>query len=783
MSSSISLASHLRRLTTVLLLALAVLALVGAGIAVSVRTQVSQVTTTVVPIQRITTKIRTDLDHLASLTLRLQGSHSTTARAEAYTRLISEDDHLQAHVTEAELLGIDLDTSAVNALREDLEALNKVIEGQLRRADSLTETIATVDGATMQVSAEVNQLTGRLETARTAIQATVTTAQDRAQKANEHIRGILALRRELTETRILVWQITTEEKKRRLGAYADRVHAQGTAILTLAPLTGEATQADSEALGNEVNGLDQTLVSQRAAVLAAPEDSAAREALQTKATAINQRLEALGGRLAAHIDDLALEVNEARRHATTALTDLQQATTAVELALKTRSAAQDVNQFTLRIRHADRQETATAQRAQLEAAVTLLMTTLTSLDGVMTKLELGPEKALVQTMTKELSPLRDKLLGSDGLASQVQADLEARAKGEALVQAGEKRLQEHLTKAEEAAAKADLLASTTFAHLNLVSFGALAASLLVGSLALILGWRHSRRINRAVLTAEQEQVTRTEALSSLVNHVGRNVASLTSASTSLATTSQGLQDRSARDEDQAQKTATSSQELARSAEDLASSARELSASSTSISDDAQTTQRMAEAAAEAARNAGAIIDRLQAAGEEIATAITGVNAIAAQTRLLSLNAAIEAASAGEAGRGFAVVANEVKQLASQTSKENDLISRRVSTMREALRDAVATITHINDSVAKASEGQSRIAAAVEEQSATTHTMLERLSQMANECRTTAESLAGLAHGATDTAREAQNLTSLAQQLNHVAQTLDGLVHTSPTDTP
>ena len=73
-----------------------------------------------------------------------------------------------------------------------------------------------------------------------------------------------------------------------------------------------------------------------------------------------------------------------------------------------------------------------------------------------------------------------------------------------------------------------------------------------------------------------------------------------------------------------------------------------------------------------------MVSRLGDSSNEIATVVKVITSIAEQTNLLALNATIEAARAGEAGKGFAVVAGEVKDLAQETAKATEDISRRVA---------------------------------------------------------------------------------------------------------
>ncbi len=201
------------------------------------------------------------------------------------------------------------------------------------------------------------------------------------------------------------------------------------------------------------------------------------------------------------------------------------------------------------------------------------------------------------------------------------------------------------------------------------------------------------------------------------------------------------------------------QEVAKHASGAAEAARLADQQSAEGKEKTEQTQAAMAALADEIENAAGVIHTLEQESVQIGSVLDVIRDIAEQTNLLALNAAIEAARAGEQGRGFAVVADEVRTLASRTQTS----TREIETMIERLQaGAVGAV--------KAMEaGQLRAKAGVE-QAALAGTALKTIHQSVGSISDMNLQIASAAEEQSTVAEEInRNITTITQSLDSIAQ--------------
>jgi len=288
------------------------------------------------------------------------------------------------------------------------------------------------------------------------------------------------------------------------------------------------------------------------------------------------------------------------------------------------------------------------------------------------------------------------------------------------------------------------------------------------------------------------------ALNTMKGNLNEMIGNIRKSSDNMVSATSGLSSTSSQIVNGAETQSAQTSQVATAMEEMSATVIEVAKNSQGASEASDDTQQIAVAGgdvvrravdgmmavAETVRQSASTVEALGKSSDEIGAIISVINDIADQTNLLALNAAIEAARAGEQGRGFAVVADEVRKLAEKTTKATKEIADMIKTIQNDTKGAMSSMhegtKQVEEGVQLASEaGESlqqivssvdrvtdmvrQIATAAEQQSATTE-----------EISTSVTSIADIAEENSDGIR---HISSAADELNKVAEDLNGFVST------
>ncbi len=280
-----------------------------------------------------------------------------------------------------------------------------------------------------------------------------------------------------------------------------------------------------------------------------------------------------------------------------------------------------------------------------------------------------------------------------------------------------------------------------------------------------------------------------ETLHALIGKVNRTVATLTASSEELNANSRQAAEAASYQQGQTESVAAAINQMSSAVQAVTSNARAAAEAAEQADSDATQGSQVAEKTTSVMHELGSEVERtttvmssLEEKSSSVGVVLDVIKGIAEQTNLLALNAAIEAARAGEQGRGFAVVADEVRSLASRTHESTQEIEEMIAQLQQEVGHAVEAMGRSSEQAQSGIEQSQQVGEAlnrIADSIRTINTMNTQIASATNEQNSVADeinrSISTISETSNRTADEAQSVAASIRELTDMAEELSAAV--------
>jgi len=720
---------QLSLLLYVLLGGMSLIAITGAGSVILIRSQILHLARETSPAQVKLAELQQGFEHISALFARMEAAYTTEELSSTQAEFTVSVSEVQTTSNElARMTGADGNAEVIRKMAATGQELSEIAAQRLQAREHVVDANRKVGIELASVERATRNFSDSMKSLQQKSQDVLASSRNTSLTANSSIKAMLEVRAKIEELRSIVQEVRGIEKKFRLNPLRDKakgvldsLDAQNLSDKNLLAQFRSFTAAFNPAF----NG-DSGLLAARAAIIASPDDAKARTAYDEKQKALLSAIDALSLKIAEGIDPLELEVSQASA-------GMNHATELISMVSVASSKADGVNGEARSLQALAWQLLASSDPAKLQRAEQEVRDACSQASAdIAAILELSPKigqqssEDSVRSVRQSFASAEQMLVGPGGVASVVKQGLTRQQQADVLFSAALNSIRAIAKAGSNKAHSAEDAQQATVNRISSLSNATMWIVMLIGGVSLFSGITVGSRVRASILKAEAE-LHGADEMSSLLSRVRKGAQELSNLLTSIRNgihtlhgTAQGL--------------TVTSDIVTKNVESMEYGAEHLQTTIRDIAVSASDASETGAGAAALVDSANAAVEDLSGASREISKVTELLRSIAFQIRLLGLNAAIEAAHAGDVGSGFMVVAHEVKKLADTASLSTAEIDRTVKSMGDHVEKVGCAMNDVAAIILSMQEKQKNISAAVEAQSRATREIVAGIHETAAGCR-------------------------------------------------